>query len=178
MRFTNRYRLRRAVPLAGGGVHQSGAPRASHRLEDVERAADVGIDKGLGSLIAMWNRDQRRQVEDDLDVPTTFLDESGVANVSQSHVQGTTHVRRDSIQPPQGALAVVKAEGPDDGARLHQCFSQVASDEAVGAGHHIETPPPPPAPPPARRPPTRRPTERPPAAITKAPSPRTAHRSE
>src|SRR5207245_11056183 len=61
MRFTNRYRLRRAVHLAGGGVHQSGAPRASHRLEDVERAADVGIDKGLGSLIAMWNRDQRRQ---------------------------------------------------------------------------------------------------------------------
>jgi len=95
-----------------------------------ESAADVRIDEGLWSLVAVRNRDQRRQVEDDLDTLAALLHEAGVANISQSHIQAP-RVSGSTVSSQPGNRCCCRSRGAHEGAFLHERLGQVAANEAV-----------------------------------------------
>ena len=87
MRLADRQRRGRAVDLARRGVHDRARPVPARRLEHVERAADVGVDERLGRAIRIRDGDQRREMEDDVDIAARVRDEARVADVAEADVE-------------------------------------------------------------------------------------------
>jgi hypothetical protein len=55
-------------------------------------------------------------MKDNLNALASLLDEPGIANVSQLHVQLITNLRGHSFQPAQAALRIVEAKNSNASA--------------------------------------------------------------
>src|SRR5439155_4692019 len=86
------------------------------RLEDVERAPDVRVDERLRRDVGVRDRDERREMEDDLDSVGGRLDEPGVADVAEPDVDRASGLGLRLIEPAGRATRVIEAEGADAGA--------------------------------------------------------------
>ena len=82
MFFVDRNILRRAINFAGRSLDKALDAIPSRRLAKMQRALDVGIDKAAGRAIGVRNRNQRGQVEDNIDAAGQFLAEIGVTDVA------------------------------------------------------------------------------------------------
>ena len=126
--------LGRAVDLGRGRVDQASDACATGRLEHVERAADVGVDERGRRDIRVRDRDQRREVEHDLDPLGRALDDPRVPDVAERQLDTVSDIRGRLVQPAGRAARRVQAERADVGALANQALDEVAADEAVGPG--------------------------------------------
>ncbi len=107
-------------------------------LEDVERADDVRLDVGARRHVRVRDRDEGREVEDDVDARGAGKDMLRVADVAEDDLgpplaDGSTE-RFGLLEPSRRALRGVEAEGADVGAVGQQPLDEMAADEAVAAG--------------------------------------------
>ena len=128
--------LGRAVHLARGGMDEAPHTGRPGGLEGVEGARHVGVDERLRRDVRVRDRDQRSQVEYDLDALGRGGHEACVADVAEPDVQGRPRRGIDLVEPTGRSARVVDAERPHVGALCDQPLGEVAADESVRSRDH------------------------------------------
>ena len=131
---------RRPVDLARRRLDDPSDAGAPGGLEDVERPAHVRVDERLGGDVRVRDRDERGQVEDDLDVLGRGRHEPGVADVPEPDVERRAGRRRHLVEPAGRRPRVVEAERAHVRPVGDEPFDEVAADEPVRAGDHDRSP--------------------------------------
>ena len=134
MRFGHRHEPRGAIDLAGRGVDDALDTQVPRRLHDIQRAEDIGLNIGLGRMVAVGNGDQGGQVQDNVAPGHRGAHAVRIADVAGEDVQIPADVRRTVVQPAPRPQAVVLDEGAHLATPAYQPFGQVGADEAIGAG--------------------------------------------
>jgi hypothetical protein len=117
-----------------------GGPEGASRLQHVERALDVGVDVRVGRVIGERNSDECGEVKNDVAALCGFAHAVGIPNVAREHVQGLLSLARQRVEPAPAVEGVVVDESADIASAIEERLDQVASDEAIGAGHqHFPT---------------------------------------
>jgi hypothetical protein len=132
--FGDRHETRRAIDLAGGGVDHALHAQLARRLHDIECALDVGIDVGVGRVVRIGDRDQRRQVHHHVAAMHRGAHAMRVADVAGKNIERLLDRGLCFVEPAPGVEAVVEHEGAHFVAAANEAFCQVRADEAVGAG--------------------------------------------
>ena len=133
MRLGDRYEPGGAIDLAGRGVDHPFDAQIPRRLNDVQRAQNIGLNIGLRRVIAVGNGDQGREVQHHVAAGHGRTYPVRVANVAGEDVQILADVRRAVVQPAPATQAVVLDEGAHVAAAPHQPLDQMRADEAVRA---------------------------------------------
>src|SRR5216684_9258137 len=133
MAFLDRYGLRGAIDLAGGGLHEAANARLAGGLQDVHGATYVGFDIGVGRGIGKRYSDQRRQMHDVGASRGGRDHEMRIANVAGDDLHGLHDVRGHGIEPAPGVEGIVIDKRSDGRACPDQLLDDVRADEAVAA---------------------------------------------
>src|ERR1700722_15128657 len=88
-----------AIELTGGSLHDARNSAAARAFKNVQGASNVGIDEGLRGDVGIRNRDQRCEMEDDIDIAAGFFHETSIANVTKYDVQIFSGLWRYLIEP-------------------------------------------------------------------------------
>ena len=134
MLLGNRHEARRAVDLAGRGMHHLLHPEIEHRLQHVQRALDIGVDVAVRCLVRIGDRDQRRQVQHRATALYRAAHRVSVADVAGHHLHVLAQRCRQRVQPAPGIEGVVMDHGAHVVALVQQAFDQVRADKSGGAG--------------------------------------------
>src|SRR5258707_3650341 len=108
MRLLDRHLARGAVHLARRSVNEARDTRAARGLEGMERALHVRAHVRFRRGVAVWNRDERREVEHDLPVLRRTRHAVGIANVARDDLDFLRDWRL--IQPSPASTRIVVNE--------------------------------------------------------------------
>ena len=133
MRLVDRHVARRSVDLTRRGVNYELGIRLLGGAENVERPDDVRLDVCGRRLVRPRDRNQCREVEDDVPSSRSCVRRVAVANVAENDLH--VAARRRFVEPPPGAERVVFDERTYLGAQLEETLAEVAADETARTGH-------------------------------------------
>jgi len=83
-------------------------------------------------MVGVGDRNQRRQVEDNIAPRHSLLHAVGIADVTRKDIQARLDLRCGMIQPTPRVEGVVKDKGAHGTAPLEQRFRQMRTDKAIG----------------------------------------------
>jgi len=121
---------RRPVGLAGRGVHYAADAVPARSRDDVVCTQYVGLQVGLGSLVAVRDPNQRGQVEHRVNARDRVEDLATVANVPGEQADFVDAIGKES----RVAVGLVVGQDAHFGAGGEQQVDQRASDEPLTAG--------------------------------------------
>jgi hypothetical protein len=123
-----------AVNFGGRGDQDLLTAGIAGRLQYIERTFDIGIDVAVGRMITEGDRDQRRQMENNIDIFQRFADTVRVANIAGKNLDLSKFIFRKSIQPAPAIERVVVDKCFNFATCFQQRLGQVATDKTVGPG--------------------------------------------
>src|SRR5690349_9546236 len=99
MLLGDRHEARGTVDLARRSMYHSPHSQLTRRLENVERAFNVRIDVGIGRVIRIRDRNERREVEDRPASSHCFPDSVRIPDVAGEDVDAVANALWRVIQP-------------------------------------------------------------------------------
>ena len=134
MIFGDRHEARRAINLARRRLHHLADAKVARRLDNAQRALDVGVDVSVRGVVRIRYGDQGREVQYRVAVLHGGAHAIGVAHIAREHLELALYVCCAAVEPTPGVEGVVHDKGADFVALPNKGFCQVRADEAVGAG--------------------------------------------
>ena len=112
-------------------MEDSFRPHLPRVLQHVQRADDVRVHVGNGRDIRIRNRNQGREMKDDLAVLHRVLHAAAIGDVSSHDLD--LRLERRRIEPTPTAERVVMHERPHVRAQFHEPFREMAPNKAARA---------------------------------------------
>ena len=135
MAFLDRHELCAAIDFAGRRLDEAAHAGMAGGLQDVDRAAHVGFDIGVGCDIGKRNRDQRRQMHDVGASGRRRDHEVRIPDVAGDHFHRFHDIGGNGVEPAPGVEGVVEDDRLDVRARANQFLDDMRADESIATRH-------------------------------------------